>query len=39
LLATHVERLPELHDLLYAEHKRSVLVILQAWTLRARTAP
>ena len=28
-LAVHVERLPELHDLLYAEHKRAVLIVLQ----------
>ena len=28
-LATHVAKLPELHDLLYAEHRRSVLIILQ----------
>jgi len=26
---THVEQLAELHDLLYAEHKRSLLIILQ----------
>src|SRR5947209_3259102 len=25
----HVKRLPHLHDLLYAEHKRAVLVVLQ----------
>jgi PPK2 family polyphosphate:nucleotide phosphotransferase len=29
LLAEQTARLPELHDLLYAEHKRSVLVVLQ----------
>ena len=28
-LSTHVAKLPELHDLLYAEHRRSVLIILQ----------
>ena len=28
-LTAHVQRLPELHDLLYAEHRRSVLIILQ----------
>ena len=28
-LAAHVRKLPELHDLLYAEHRRSVLIILQ----------
>src|SRR5215469_9932893 len=28
-LAEHEKRLPGLHDLLYAEHKRAVLVVLQ----------
>lgn len=28
-IAAHVKRLSELHDLLYAEHKRSLLVVLQ----------
>src|ERR1700709_1697294 len=29
LHAAHVEKLAELHDLLYAEHRRSLLIVLQ----------
>jgi PPK2 family polyphosphate:nucleotide phosphotransferase len=29
ILPTHVRKLAELHDLLYAEHKRSLLIVLQ----------